>query len=76
MEGLDQTQRACIVSEALTRLRARGIYPKLAVIALHERYIKGEINFEELRASMHVRALTILTRGKKLVENQLVLTAA
>lgn len=61
MEEFDQPRRQQAVTQALANLRGRGVYPQPAVLVLHERYVRGEIHFEELRALMRARARALVT---------------
>lgn len=49
-------QRARAVAQAVANMRARGVEPNPAVLALYVRYAQGELSHEQVRARLQRRA--------------------
>ncbi|OGX92080.1 antitoxin VbhA family protein [Hymenobacter coccineus] len=56
----EQANRQKAVNQAVANLQTRGITPHLAVVALHERYVRGELSLAQVGELMQQRATAIL----------------
>jgi len=63
--SVDCTERAAAVAEAVARLRARGVEPHPAVLALYARYACGELSRAEVQVEMQHRAAAVLANAPR-----------
>ena len=60
-DGYTESIRRHIVDTALSRVRARGIEPRVGLMLLYEQYITGEIVREELQVQVQNRLANLVT---------------
>jgi hypothetical protein len=63
VHDLEANLRQQAVSRAVANLRARGVNPAPAVLALYARYGRGELSRGQVQALMHQRAAALVLKA-------------